>query len=73
MDLVSTQYSKSTYLDVRGRLLAYEEYVHSREIKLIIEWECGKTIVCRVHASIELYLIRQNHIIFSHCFDIHAP
>jgi len=39
---------------VKG-LLADEQYIDGAEIKIIVERERGKTRVCRMHPSIELF------------------
>jgi hypothetical protein len=36
------------------RLLADEEHIYGAEIKVIIKWECGEAIVCRMLAGIKL-------------------
>lgn len=46
-------------------LLAYEEYVNSREVELIIERERGQTVVGWVHACVQLLPPRQSLTLLS--------
>lgn len=41
-------------------LLADQQYIHSAEIEVVVEWECSKSIVGRMITSVELHTMSES-------------